>query len=485
MRFFERYLVHIKGKWAGEAFRLEKWQQDDIIVPLFGCRRADGSRQYRTCYIEIPRKNGKSSLCSGIALYLLFADNEASAEVYSAAADNLTFDGSSIRGFSAQRESDLRLGIDWSSIFWLPSDVFGPGKVIFFATVLNRDHTHYESDFRARLAELSARLGSQKAITANLAAEIEGFLVNGINAEQHYDKSVGFSLISSGGYFHSLPLDKLKKFIDTAAEAQRAMGFRNEKDHPEVAPSQFELNFSYAPAVRACDMIQLYKLLCRQVAANMGMTATFLPKPIAGVNGSGMHMNISFFKDGKNMFYDADGAEGLSSAAWDAISRILNHGQELSLILNASVNAYRRLDPHFEAPNQIKVSSVDRSAMVRIPAGNENSARFEVRSVGPDANPYLAMYAILRTMLEGKPLEKDKNKRDRVRCLPGNIYDAVRIFRSSEFMKKLMGPRPHEKYIAFKQAAADRSPKELGTIVKSSEVLFHHEVTDQMLWHKF
>lgn len=400
-------------------------------------------------------------------------------------ANNLTFDGSSIRGFSTQKESDLRLGIDWGSIFWLPSDVFGPGKVILFATVLNRDTSLYESDFRAHLAELSKELKKTRGITVNVAAEVEGFLVNGLNAEQNYSRTTGFTLISTGGYFHSLPLDRLKMFIDTAAEAQRAMGFKNEKDHPEVAPSQFELNFACAHVVRACDMIQLYKLVCRQVAANMGMTATFLPKPVSGVNGSGMHLNLSFFKGGKNIFHDKKGDDGLSPLAWDAISRILNHAQELSLILNSSVNAYRRLDPHFEAPNQIKVSSVDRGAMIRIPAGNENSARIEIRSVGPDASPYLALYALIRTALDGKPLTKDESKRDRVRFLPGNIYDAIRIFRASEFIKNVMGTASHEKYIAHKQAAADRSPKELGGIVKSSEVLFHHEVTNQMLWHKF
>ncbi len=401
------------------------------------------------------------------------------------AADNLTFDGSSIRGFSAQKESDLRLGIDWGSIFWLPSDVFGPGKVIVFATVLNRDKTTYESDFRAHLAELARELKKTRGLTANVAAEVEGFLVNGLNAEQNYTRLAGFDLISTGGYFHSLPLDRLKLFIDTAAEAQRAMGFKNEKDHPEVAPSQFELNFSYANVVRACDMIQLYKLVCRQVAANMGMTATFLPKPVSGVNGSGMHLNLSFFKGGKNIYHDNKGEDGLSPTAWDTISRILNHAQELSLILNSSVNAYRRLDPHFEAPNQIKVSSVDRGAMIRIPAGNETSARIEIRSVGPDANPYLALYTLLRTALDGEPLTKDESKRDRVRYLPGNIHDAIRIFRASEFIKKVMGAASHEKYVSHKQSAADRSPKELGTIVKSAEVLFHHEVTNQMLWHKF
>jgi len=263
------------------------------------------------------------------------------------------------------------------------------------------------------------------------------------------------------------------------------MGFQNEKDHPEVAPSQFELNFSPAGAVRACDEVQLYKLICRQVAANTGMTATFLPKPVSSINGSGMHLNLSFSKDGKNIFYDKKGEDGLSPIAWETISKLLNHAPELSLILNASVNAYRRLDPHFEAPNQIKVSSVDRGSMIRIPAGNEKSSRIEIRSVGPDANPYLAIFAILKTSFEGELLKKDESKRDRLRYLPGNIYDAIKLFKSSDLMVKILGESPAEKYVARKQDAADRSPKELGTIVKGAEVLFHHEVTNQALWHKF
>jgi len=401
------------------------------------------------------------------------------------AADNLTFDGSSIRGFSVQQESDLRLGVDWSSILWLPSDVFGPGKVIFFANVLNRDKTPYESDFRGQLISFTSELKKKQDITAFVAAEVEGFLVDGLNAEQNYREEEGFKLISTGGYFHSLPLDRLKIFIDAAAEAQRAMGFKNEKDHPEVAPSQFELAFSYIDAVRACDKIQLYKLVCRQIAANQGMTATFLPKPVAGINGSGMHINLSFSKAGKNIFYKKDGDDALSPTAWNAISRILNHAPELSLLLNSSVNAYRRLDPHFEAPNQIKVSSIDRSSMIRIPAGNEKSARIEIRSVAPDSNPYIAIYALLKTAIDGEPLLKDENKRDRLRYLPGNINDAIKLFKGSDFLKKTLGERTHEKIVAYKQEAADRSPKELGAIVKKSEVIYHHEITNQMLWNKF
>lgn len=399
-------------------------------------------------------------------------------------ASNLTFDGSSVRGFSTQQESDLRLELDWTSVHWLPSDVFGPGKVILFAYVRDRDRNLYPADFRGKLRQYADEL-KKKGITANVSAEVEGFLVDGVNAEQQFAETKQFKLISSGGYYHSLPLGKLRMFIDKAAEAQRAMGFRNEKDHPEVAPSQFELNFSYDEALRTCDRIQLYKLVCRQVANNLGMTATFLPKPTTAINGSGMHLNFSLSDKQKNIFFDKNGKENISGVAWNAVSKILNHAPELCLLLNPSVNSYRRLDPKFEAPNQIKVSSRDRGSMIRIPIGNEKTARLEIRSVAPDANPYLALYAIIKTALEGRNLKKDKDKRDRLRFLPDNINDAIKLCKTSEYIEKILGSEAKEKYLAPKIAVANRSPKELGSVIKTSEIIYHHEVTNQMLWGRF
>ncbi len=400
-------------------------------------------------------------------------------------AANLTFDGSSIRGFTAQHESDLRLEVDWSSIMWLPSDVFGSGKVVMFADVLGRDRAPYISDFRGQLKLYTQKLKQKDSIKAYTATETEGFLVEGVGAEQSFDEDIGFKLISTGGYYHSLPLDKLRRFIDAAAEAQRAMGFKNEKDHPEVAPSQFELNFGYTEVVRACDQIQLYKLVCRQVANNLGLTATFLPKPVAQINGSGMHTNFSLAKAGKNIFYQKNGRDGLSVFAWDFISRLLNHAPEICLVINPSVNAYRRLDPHFEAPNQINVSPIDRGSMIRIPVGNEKTARIEVRAVAPDANPYLVLLSILKTGLEGEKVNHPEDKRERARFLPGTINDAIRLFKSSDFMAKILGEENKQKYLSFKEAVADRSPKELGTKIKTSEIIYHHEVTNQVLWNNF
>jgi glutamine synthetase len=253
-----------------------------------------------------------------------------------------------------------------------------------------------------------------------------------------------------------------------------------------VAPSQFEMNYSYTEALIAADQIQLYKLLCRQVAQNMDLTACFLPKPVTGVNGNGMHTNLSLSKNGKNLFYDPKGEDGLSAPGWDFIDRVLASATDICLILNASVNAYRRLDPHFEAPNQIKASAINRGAMVRIPLGNERSARIEVRSVAPDANPYMAIYAILRTGLEGPVSDaSEETKRNRTRFLPGNIHDALRIFKSSKFAAGLLEEEVRDRYADLKLASAERCPKELGTLVKPAEVQFHHEVTNQHLWNMF
>src|SRR6185295_5580243 len=193
--------------------------------------------------------------------------------------DNLTFDGSSIRGFTAQRESDLRLGIDWAAFYWAPADYFGAGKVLVFGDVIDKDGSPYAADIRGILKSYANAMHKKQGYTLNAANEIEGFLFAGTDAERRYTQTGSFDYVNTGGYYHSLPGDPLRIFIDRCAEVQRAMGFQNEKDHPEVAPSQFEINYSYADVIAAADHIQLYKLICRQVATSMGLTASFLPKP--------------------------------------------------------------------------------------------------------------------------------------------------------------------------------------------------------------
>src|SRR4030081_3871156 len=397
--------------------------------------------------------------------------------------DNLTFDGSSIRGFTAQRESDLRLAMDWSAFYWVPADIFGSGKVLVFGEVIDKNGTAYSADIRGVLKEFAQALYKKEGYTLNAANEIEGFLFKGPDAERRYHETGKFEYVNTGGYYHSLPGDLLRTFIDTTAEVQRSMGFQNEKDHPEVAPSQFEINYGYGEVVAAADQIQLYKLICRQVATNMGLTASFLPKPVVGVNGSGMHTNVSI-SNGKNLFWDSKGEERLSKVGWTFLDRILTHGNDICLLLNASVNAYRRLDPRFEAPNQIKASPVDRGSMIRIPIGNEKSMRVEVRSVAPDANPYLTMYSIFKTGIDGETA-KIKNLRQAERYLPENIYTAIDHFRKSDWATKLLGDDVKGRYVDLKEAAADRCSRQLGTFVKVPEVQYHHEVYNQFLWNMF
>src|SRR3954466_266981 len=216
--------------------------------------------------------------------------------------DNLTFDGSSIRGFTAQKESDLRLGVDWNAFYWAPADFFGPGKVMVFGEVIEKHGGPYAADIRGVLKGFAEKLNKDEGYTLNAANEIEGFIFKGTDAEKTYHETGKFEYVNTGGYYHSLPGDPLRNFIDLSAEVQRAMGFQNEKDHPEVAPSQFEINYGYGEVVAAADQIQLYKLICREVATKLGMTASFLPKPVVGVNGSGMHTNVSI-SNGKNLFW--------------------------------------------------------------------------------------------------------------------------------------------------------------------------------------
>ena len=395
--------------------------------------------------------------------------------------DNLTFDGSSIRGFALQSASDLRLSVDWEAFYWLPADIWGPGKVLVFADVREDDGTPYVADMRSRLKQYLADLLETDGYTVNVANEVEGFLFKGRNAEQEYAEIGRFEVVTHGGYYHSLPADPLRLFIDSVAEIQRALGFHNEKDHPEVAPSQFEINYSYADALIAADQVQLYKLVSRQVAYLNNYTASFLPKPIAGVNGSGMHTNISLAKNGENLFFDANGKYKTSDTGWEFINSILSNARDICLVLNSSVNSYRRLDPAYEAPNEIKASAIDRGSMIRIPLGNARSARVEVRSVAPDANPYLVMNTLIKTGLSGQ-VKPHLNSGE---ILPDNIYDAIQDFASSEFVKDILGADVQARFANLKLRSADRCPRKLGTLVKQSEVQFHHDVTTQYLWSQF
>ena len=473
LNYQELYNRNIKIKKEREAGKTSDEFRDEILAEL---TESVGIKAVMVCFTDLEGK-----------FHILDYNKEFLIDSY----ENLTFDGSSINGFTALNQSDLRLQPDWSSFRWVPADVFGAGKVMMFGNVCDQDGKLYTSDYRSGLKQLTEKLKAEKGITMNLAPEIEGFILDGVNAEQNFDEAEGFSLPTESGYFNALPQDTLRIFIDKLAEATRAMAFENEKDHPEVAPAQFEMNYRFTDVLHAADMIQIYKVTARQIAKNLGLTASFLPKPVAGINGNGMHSNMSLNKEGKNLFYDANGKGNLSADAWDFLTGILYHGKDLCLVLNSSVNAYRRLDPNFEAPNEIKVSHSDRGSMVRIPLANEKSARIEVRTVAPDANPYLAYFLLLKAGLKGMEASDDGKKtmaqvlEKPVETLPGTIHEAIARFEESDFIAEVMSEENKAKYIELKRDVAERSPLQLGTLVKNGEVWYHHEVSNQVLWSRF
>ena len=322
--------------------------------------------------------------------------------------------------------------------------------------------------------------------TLNAANEIEGFLFAGVDAERHYHETGKFDYVNTGGYYHSLPGDPLRSFIDTAAEVQRAMGFENEKDHPEVAPSQFEINYGYGEVVAAADQIQLYKLICRQVATQIGHDR-LLPAQAGRRRERQRHAHQRLHQQGRQE--PLLGSEGRRRSSrklgWEFVDRILTHGNDICLLLNPSVNAYRRLDPHFEAPNQIKASAVDRGSMIRIPIGNERShaRRSALGGAGRQSLPRDATRS-------SRPASKATPRRSRTCARPSAFCPTTSTPRSRtsaipHWTTKLLGEDVKGRYADLKQASADRCPRLLGTFVKPPEVQFHHEVYNQFLWNQF
>lgn len=458
--------------------REKDWSPDEVREKI---RNSDGIRAVTVCFSDA---EGKLHALDYDKEFILGKGDEMGAE------GNLTFDGSSVNGLSTLNQSDLRLKLDWKSLRFPPAEAFGDAKVLIFANICNDDGSLYEGDHRANLQRVVEEY-EEIGYVFNFASEIEGFLLKGENAEL---SELPLEAASSGGYYNTLPNDDLRQFIDAQAGVIRALGFGNEKDHGEVAPSQFEINYKYAETMRAADQVQLYKQSARQVAANQGKTASFMPKPFSGQNGSGMHTNISVSKSGENIFYDVDGKFKLSEEALLFIGGIREKAMEICLAMNSSVNSYRRLDPNYEAPNEVKVSDSDRGSMIRIPMGNKNSARMEVRSVAPDSNPYLLYTLLIRAGMESL-LEKDPGKRkevvesvkngDSLGILPSNIQEAIEAFEESDFVEDVIGKDAKEKFVDLKKEVADRSPKKLGEKVKSEELRGHHEVRTQESWADF
>jgi glutamine synthetase len=259
------------------------------------------------------------------------------------------------------------------------------------------------------------------------------------------------------------------------------MGFQNEKDHPEVAPSQFEINYGYGEVVAAADQIQLYKLLTRQIANNMGYTACFLPKPVVGVNGSGMHTNVSISKARPTCSGTRRAKEQLSKFGWDFLDRILTHALDLCLIFNPASTPIAASTRTSKRPTRSRPRPPIAAPWSACPSATHRSMRVEVRAVAPDANPYLSLYGIFKTGIDG-------TKAGSTTCAPAaatcpTTSRSHRGLQGSAWIAEILGADVQGRYADLKQAAANRSPRELGTFVKGSEVQYHHEVYNQSLWN--
>ncbi|WJY28343.1 type I glutamate--ammonia ligase [Sporosarcina trichiuri] len=313
------------------------------------------------------------------------------------ALDNkMMFDGSSIEGFTKIEASDMYLVPDldtWMVFPWAS----GSGKVArLICDVCQADGTPFPGDPRGNLKRVLKEMESMGYTNFNLGPEPEFFL---FKLDRHGEPTMHVN--DDGDYFDFSPLDLGEDCRRDIVLQLEELGFEVEASHHESAPGQHEIDFKYADALRACDNIQTFKLVVKTIAREHGLHATFMPKPIFGVNGSGMHCNVSLFKDGKNTFYDEHADDQLSRTAYQFMAGVLKHVKGFTAITNPTVNSYKRLVPGYEAPCYIAWSASNRSPVVRIPASRGMSTRIELRSVDSVANPYLALSAILKAGLSG------------------------------------------------------------------------------------
>jgi glutamine synthetase len=371
------------------------------------------------------------------------------------------FDGSSIEGFVRIEESDMYLYPDLNTfeIFpWRPQQ----GKVArFICDVYRPDGTPFEGDPRYILRKV-VKEAQDLGYTFNVGPECEFFLFNSEDNGEPTNQS-----LERGGYFDVGPLDAGENARREMVLTLEDMGFTVEASHHEVAPAQHEIDFEYDDALTTADNIMTFKLVVRTIAKRHGLHATFMPKPRSGINGSGMHINMSLSKDGKNIFDDPTGKLGLSQDAYYFIAGLMKHMEGMTAITNPLVNSYKRLVPGYEAPVYIAWSATNRSPLIRIPAARGSSARVELRCPDPSANPYLALAVCLAAGLDGIrnkitppdsvdlnifAMTEEEKAAKGIKNLPASLKDALGLFDNSEFIKSVLGEHTAGKYLEAKNA---------------------------------
>jgi glutamine synthetase len=387
-------------------------------------------------------------------------------ELEGAFEEGMGFDGSSIDGFTRLQESDMVAFPNpdtFAVLPWRPQEANSVGRM--FCDIVKPDGKPFEGDPRfalKRITDKAAKLG----YTMYVGPELEFF---------YFEDDQDTQVLDNGGYFDLTPLDVASDLRRETVLTLEKMGIPVEYSHHEVAPSQHEIDLRYQDALTMADAVMTYRLVVKEVAMSNGVYATFMPKPIFGQNGSGMHVHQSLFSKDGNAFFDAKDPEGfnLSKIAKHYIAGLLKYAPEFCAVTNPLVNSYKRLVPGYEAPVYIAWARRNRSALVRVPMykpGRENATRLELRCPDPSANPYLAFACMLGAGLKGieekLPLapeatnnifhmSQDELDAANIKTLPGSLGEAIDLFEGSELMKDVLGEHIHSFYVANKRAEWD------------------------------
>ena len=390
-------------------------------------------------------------------------------ELEGALEDGMGFDGSSIKGFARIDESDMIAMPDPTTFTVLPYRPKEKAVAGMLCDILNPDRTPYQGDSRYILKRILKK-AEEKGYTFYVGPELEFFIFKDERSTQVLDE---------GGYFDITTLDAGNEVRREIILTLEQMGIQVEYSHHEVAPSQHEIDLRYTDALKMADIVMIYRMVVKEIAQKHGLYATFMPKPIYGVNGSGMHTHQSLFRGEKNAFFDPNDEYFLSQEAKGYIAGILTHAREITFVCNQWVNSYKRLVPGYEAPVYICWAQRNRSALVRVPMykpGKEKSTRIEFRSPDPACNPYLAFACMLSAGLKGiennyslpEPLERDvyhltheEQTSFGVECLPGSLIEAIEVAEASVLLKETLGEHIFNNLITAKKIEWDEYRKQI------------------------
>ena len=386
-------------------------------------------------------------------------------ELENALEQGMGFDGSSIEGFARIDESDMVARPDpdtFQLLPWRPREHHAVARM--FCDILKPGGEPFEGDPRYVLKR-NLKRAAEKGYTFYVGPELEYF---------YFRDSKGTETLDDGGYFDMTPLDTATDLRRDTVLTLEEMGIGVEYSHHEVAPSQHEIDMRYTDALTMADNVMTYRLVVKQIALAQGIYATFMPKPVSGINSSGMHVHQSLFKEGQNAFFDASDEYNLSKVAKCYVAGLLKHGPEITSVTNQWVNSYKRLVPGYEAPVYLSWARRNRSDLIRVPEyqpGKEKATRIEFRSPDPACNPYLAFSVMLAAGLEGiekgyeapEPVEEnvyemsdEELERRGIGTLPGSLIEAVHLTEKSEIVRKTLGDHVFNAFIANKRIEWDQ-----------------------------